>query len=33
MRNLSEGVLERGEARGEAKISLNMNKKGYTIVR
>jgi predicted transposase YdaD len=43
MCNLSEGVFERGEAKGEAKgeargkaigeakIILNMNKKGYTI--
>jgi predicted transposase YdaD len=31
MCNLSQGVLEKGEARGEAKIIVNMSKKGYTI--
>jgi predicted transposase YdaD len=31
MCNLSEGVFERGEARGKAEVILNMNKKGYTI--
>jgi hypothetical protein len=30
MCNLSQGVLEKGEARGEAKIILNMSKKGFT---
>jgi hypothetical protein len=35
MCNLSEGIFERGEAKGEARgkaeVILNMNKKGYTI--
>jgi SOS response regulatory protein OraA/RecX len=35
MCNLSQGVLEKGEARGEAKkeakIIINMSKKGYTL--
>ncbi|MDE7299989.1 MAG: hypothetical protein K2N94_14405 [Lachnospiraceae bacterium] len=39
MCNLSQGILEigeargeeRGEARGEAKLIMNMYKKGYTI--
>jgi hypothetical protein len=31
MCNLSQGVFERGEAKGEAKIILSMSKKGYTI--
>ncbi len=31
MCNLSQGILERGEAKKEAKIILNMHKKGYTL--
>jgi SOS response regulatory protein OraA/RecX len=31
MSNLSEGVFERGEAKGEAKIILNLSKKGFTV--
>jgi hypothetical protein len=31
MCNLSQGVLEEGEARKEVKIIINMSKKGYTI--
>ena len=35
MCNLSQGILERGEARGKAKeeerFILNMYKKGYTL--
>jgi hypothetical protein len=31
MCNLSQGVLEKGEARGKAEIIFNMRKRGYTI--
>ena len=31
MCNLSQGILERGEAKGEAKIIFKMYEKGYTI--
>ncbi len=31
MCNLSQGILEKGEARGEASIILKMYKKGYTV--
>ena len=31
MCNLSQGILERGEARGEAKFILKMYEKGYTL--
>lgn len=31
MCNLSQGILERGEAKGEAKLILNMYEKGYTL--
>jgi SOS response regulatory protein OraA/RecX len=31
MCNLSQGILEKGEVRGEAKIILNMYKKGFTM--
>lgn len=31
MCNLGQGVFEKGEARGEARIIINMYKKGYTL--
>ena len=31
MSNLSQGILEKGEAKGEAKIKFKMYEKGYTI--
>ena len=31
MCNLSKGILEKGEAKGEAKIIFKMYEKGYTI--
>ena len=31
MCNLSQGILERGEAKGEAKFIFNMYEKGYTL--
>jgi hypothetical protein len=31
MCNLSEGVFEGGETKGEAKIILNLSKKGFTV--
>jgi hypothetical protein len=31
MCNLSQGILEKGEAKAEVKIILNMHKNGFTV--